>query len=61
MSTLPEILKVTEAAAWLKVHPSSIYRMLRMGVIPAFKVGSDWRFDSSKLGEWSERWDGRRS
>jgi excisionase family DNA binding protein len=34
------------------VHPSSIYRLLRVEGIPAFRVGSDWRFRRDLVAEW---------
>ena len=38
------VLTLEEVANYLRVHPSTIYRMLKRQEIPAFKVGSDWRF-----------------
>jgi excisionase family DNA binding protein len=34
------------------VHPSTIYRLLKRKRIPAFKVGSDWRFDRGGIERW---------
>ena len=48
-----EILTVTDLADYLRVHRSTIYRMLRLGEIPAFKVGSDWRFLRSAINQWA--------
>ncbi len=47
-----EILTVSEVAAYLNVHTSTVYRLLTRGRIPAFKVGSDWRFSRTRLKEW---------
>ena len=41
---MPEVLTVKEMAALLKVHRSTVYRMVRKGELPAFKVGSGLRF-----------------
>lgn len=41
---MPEVLTVQEVAAFLKVHRSTVYRMVGRGELPAFRVGSDWRF-----------------
>lgn len=49
----PEILTTKEAAAWLHVHPSTMYRLAKHNKIPAFKVGSDYRFDRRQLEEWT--------
>jgi excisionase family DNA binding protein len=38
------VLTVQEVSRYLRVHPSTIYRMLKKNQLPAFRVGSDWRF-----------------
>ena len=39
-----EILTLHEVAAYLRVHRSTIYRMIQNGQLPgAFRVGTDWR------------------
>ena len=42
------ILTVKEVAAYLKIHPSTLYRLLKRQGLPAFKMGSDWRFNLSR-------------
>lgn len=45
-----DIMTVGELADFLQLHPSmrlhgsTIYRLLRQGAFPAFKVGSHWGF-----------------
>jgi excisionase family DNA binding protein len=34
----------------MRLHPSTIYRLLRRGKLPAFKVGSDWGFSREAIG-----------
>lgn len=46
------ILTVREVSHYLRVHPSTIYRMLKKNQIPAFKVGSDWRFSVEAISRW---------
>lgn len=46
------ILTVTETAAYLRVSRSTVYRLLRRGTIPAFRVGGDWRFRKRELDAW---------
>lgn len=39
-----EILTMKEICDLLKVHPSTIYKLIKQGEIPAFRIGSEWRF-----------------
>ena len=49
-SILGEILTVTEAAAYLRTHPMTIYRLLKSGALPAaLRVGRLWRIPQSAL------------
>lgn len=47
-----EILTVKEVAEYLKMNSMTIYRMAKVGKIPAFKLGGDWRFRRSSIDEW---------
>jgi excisionase family DNA binding protein len=46
------VMTVKELSDYLKVHPSTIYRQLKRGHLPAFKVGSDWRFNIESIDRW---------
>ena len=46
------ILTVQDVASYLRVHPSTIYRMLKKNQLPAFRVGSDWRFNVEAIDKW---------
>jgi excisionase family DNA binding protein len=48
------VLTLDEVAAFLKVHPSTVYRLLKKHQLPAFKVGSDWRFNQGSIERWIE-------
>ena len=50
-----EIMTVRELAVYLHCHSSTIYRLLRAGKLPAFRVGSDWRFDRDQIDKWMLR------
>jgi excisionase family DNA binding protein len=56
-----KVLTVKELSIYLKVHPSTIYRQLRRGALPAFKVGSDWRFNLESIDRWRLGQDGNNS
>jgi excisionase family DNA binding protein len=48
------VLTVQEVSSYLRVHPSTIYRMLKKNQLPAFRVGSDWRFTVEAIDKWRE-------
>jgi excisionase family DNA binding protein len=50
--TAPAILTVGELAKYLRVHRSTIYRLLKRRELPAFKIGSDWRFNAAQIDRW---------
>ncbi|HUO03582.1 MAG TPA: helix-turn-helix domain-containing protein [Candidatus Binataceae bacterium] len=50
---LPEdIITIGELSDHLKVHPTTIYRLLREGRVPGFRVGSAWRFSRAAIEKW---------
>jgi excisionase family DNA binding protein len=49
---MAEVLTLEEVADFLHVHSSTIYRLLKNRRIPAFKVGSDWRFNQESIEQW---------
>ena len=55
MDKIAKIMTTKEVAAYLRCHPSTIYKLLRQNRLPAFKVGSDYRFDIDALDVWSSQ------
>ena len=47
-----EILTVKEVSDLLRVHRSTLYRLIRQGKIPSFQIGTDWRFLKHRLVRW---------
>jgi excisionase family DNA binding protein len=47
-----DTMTVREVATYLRVHSSTIYRLLHQRKIPAFKVGYDWRFSREAINDW---------
>ena len=47
-----EILTIKELCDFLRVHPSTIYRMVKRGEIPSFRIGADWRFRREAIERW---------
>jgi len=52
---MAEVLTLGEVADFLHVHSSTIYRLLKNRRIPAFKVGSDWRFNQNSIEQWVKK------
>ena len=46
------MLVVDEIATLLRMHPATIYRLIKSKKIPAFRVGSEWRFDREEVDRW---------
>jgi excisionase family DNA binding protein len=46
------LLTVREVSERLRVHPTTIYRLVRSNQIPAFRVGSDWRVSTEMIDRW---------
>ena len=44
-----ELLTRVEAAAYLRVHPRTVGRLLRAGSLPGVKVGRQWRLRKADL------------
>lgn len=40
---LPEILKPTEVAEFLCIHKNTVYKLIKRGDLPAFRVGKSLR------------------
>ena len=52
MNKAKEILTAKEVAEYLSVHPLTVHKYAREGKIPAFKIGTDWRFHKKYIERW---------
>jgi excisionase family DNA binding protein len=52
MRTEARVLTVGELASYLRVHRSTVYRLLKKQQLPGFKIGSDWRFNVEAIDQW---------
>jgi len=52
-----KVLTVTALAEYLRVHRTTIYRLLKARKMPAFRIGSDWRFNREQIDEWRLKQD----
>lgn len=47
-----EILTVMDVARFLRVPKSTVYKLARLGHLPASKIGKHWRFLRRDIHEW---------
>jgi len=52
LSDIAPVLKVRDLSNYLKLSPSTVYRLLKTGQLPAFRIGSDWRFNVEEIDRW---------
>ena len=52
MSKDKEIMTAKEVAEYLHIHPLTVHKYAREGKIPAFKIGTDWRFHKKYIERW---------
>ena len=50
-----KVMTIGELAEYLGAHRSTIYSLVRAGKLPAFKIGSDWRFNRESIDEWRRK------
>ncbi len=48
----PSIMTVNELAKYLRLHEQTVYKMAKEGRLPAYKVGSRWRFKKDTIDSW---------
>lgn len=47
-----EVLTAKDVADILKVSHATVCKLARRGVLPAFRVGTEWRFERDLLESW---------
>ena len=47
-----QVLTVKEVCDLLRVHQTTLYRLIKAGGIPSFKIGGDWRFQEDLIERW---------
>lgn len=47
-----KVMTVREVSAYLHVHPTTIYRLLKRNEIPALQIGRAWRFNIEVIDNW---------
>ena len=47
-----EVLTPKEVCEMLHIHRATLYKLMRKGKLPGFKIGGDWRFRTDLLERW---------
>jgi excisionase family DNA binding protein len=53
------ILTVSEVSKYLRIHRTTLYRLLKTRQVPAFKIGNDWRISAEAMDSWLTEMEGR--
>jgi excisionase family DNA binding protein len=46
------IMTVKELCSYLRIHQATLYRMIKDGKIPHFRMGADYRFNRETIDAW---------
>ena len=49
---MTKFMTTSEVAAYLRVGRLTVYKMVRTGKLPAFRIGSDYRFSVEEIDRW---------
>jgi excisionase family DNA binding protein len=49
------LLDTDQAAAIMRIHPKTLQKLARRGVIRAIQIGKVWRFRASVLEDWIQQ------
>ena len=52
MAKSKQVLTVRDVAEFMDVHPMTIYKYVKEGKIPAFKIGANWRIRRDSIKKW---------
>ena len=52
IAAVKKVMTVKEVSAYLQVHPSTIYQLSKNRELPAFRIGSAWRFNIEAVDRW---------
>ncbi|MFH1782636.1 MAG: helix-turn-helix domain-containing protein [Candidatus Omnitrophota bacterium] len=54
MAKRKEILTIKDVAEFLDIHPMTVYKYVKGGKLPAFKIGTSWRVRKDSIKKWIE-------
>ncbi len=59
MAKSKQVMTVKDVASYLNVHPMTIYKYVKDGRIPAFKIGDSWRIRKDSMQKWIKQNENR--
>jgi excisionase family DNA binding protein len=48
------VMTAAEVCAFLRIHRSTLHRLIKAGAIPFFRMGSDFRVNREAIDEWRQ-------
>lgn len=58
--TTPEVMTISDLAAYLQMSQSSLYKLVQRGGVPGLKVGRHWRFHKVSIDKWLQQASAKR-
>ena len=55
MTKSNQVMTVKDIADYLHMHPMTIYKYVKEGKIPAFKIGASWRVRRDSIQKWIKK------
>jgi excisionase family DNA binding protein len=52
MADYQDLLTVKEISDLLRLHPNTVYKLVRQGKIPSFRIGTELRFRKDVIMHW---------
>ena len=47
-----QVMTLDELATYLKLHKSTLYKLVQQGRVPGQKLGKQWRFGRAAIDRW---------
>jgi excisionase family DNA binding protein len=55
-----QVMTADELCGLLRIHKSTLYRLIKKGNFPHFRIGTDYRFSREAIDEWRLAQGGQR-
>ena len=55
LAIVDQMLTADEVAVMLRISIGTLYKLVKKGKIPAFRIGTDWRFNREAIEKWMQQ------